>query len=125
MGCVIFVKLHQFEPSDRTQIRMTPIQVMSAARAGKSGATVMPLFSNSLESVRIEHWIPNAVVSLSAAFGLEALVLEGSFEENGSSLTQYSWLRLPVGSTFEATVGTAGAKVWIKAGHLRNVTRSM
>lgn len=122
-GCTIFVKLHQFEPSDRTQIRIASNQVAAVGRAGQNNVTVIPLYSNGVESVRIENWRPGTFVSFSAMFGLEALVLEGSFEESASQLTQHSWLRLPVGSIFEATAGAQGASVWIKTGHLRDIRR--
>ena len=122
-GCIIFVKLHQLELSDRTQIRIAPSQMIALGRAGQSNATVIPLYDNGLESVRIEKWSPGTAVSFGAMFGLEALVLEGSFEESGSRLTRHSWLRLPVGSIFEATAGPRGASVWIKTGHLRDIRR--
>lgn len=120
-GCTIFVKLHQFEPTDRTQIRLNADQLTAMAQAGQNQATTVPLFSNSVESVRIEQWPAGTTISSTAKDGLEALVLEGSFREGGSIFERYSWLRLPVDSTFEATAGIAGAKVWIKSGHLRNI----
>ena len=121
LGCVIFVKLHQFEFSDRTQIRMAANQLVAVAQAGHDDASVIPLYDNGLESVRIEQWGAGMAVCLRALYGLEALVLEGSFDEGGSTLIRHSWLRLPVGSTFEAIADDGGAKVWIKAGHLANV----
>lgn len=120
-GCVIFVKLHQFELSDRTQVRMTPAQMAAAARTGESEAIVIPLYESAFERVRIEQWRPGAAVSFRVPDGLEALVLEGDFEEGGSTLSQHSWLRLPPGSLFQAIGGRRGTKVWLKTGHLRNI----
>ena len=120
-GCVIFVKLHQFELSDRTQVRMAPAQMTAVARTEGREATVIPLYENAFERVRIEQWRAGAAVSFSAPHGLEALVLEGDFEEGGSTFSQHSWLRLPPGSLFEAISGHWGTKVWIKTGHLRNI----
>lgn len=122
-GCVIFVKLHQFEPSDHTQVRVIPSRGMALGQAEHDRGVVMPLYGNGLESVRIEQWSAGAAVSCDATSGLEALVMEGSFEESGSRLTRHSWLRLPVGSAFEAAAGPAGATVWIKTGHLRDIRR--
>lgn len=42
-GCTIFVKLHQFEPSDRTQIRMAPNKVIASGWAGQNNVTAMRL----------------------------------------------------------------------------------
>lgn len=118
-GCIIFVKLYQFDPSDRTHIRIASNEAIAPGWARRGDATVMPLYDDGMESVRIERWSPAATVSFDATFGLEALVLEGSFDESGSRLTRHSWLRLPQGSVFEATAGRRGATVWIKTGHLR------
>ena len=118
-GCIIFVKLHQFEPSERTQVRMAPAQMTAVARTGERGATVIPLYENAFERVRIEQWRAGTAVSFGAPYGLEALVLDGDFEEGGSTFSRHSWLRLPPGSVFEASSGRRGTKVWIKTGHLR------
>jgi hypothetical protein len=52
---------------------------------------------------------------------MEVLVLDGGFDERGESFSKHSWLRLPPGETLQAVVGAAGARVWIKSGHLRHV----
>jgi hypothetical protein len=98
-----------------------PAHTHDGGQAGHDDASVILLYDNGLESVRIEQWGAGMAVCLRALYGLEALVLEGSFDEGGSTLIRHSWLRLPVGSTFEAIAGDGGAKVWIKAGHLANV----
>jgi hypothetical protein len=69
--------------------------------------------------VRIEEWRADAGVLLDVPGGFEALVLAGSFEEGGETFTQHSWLRLPRGSSLAAVAGAAGARLWIKTGHLQ------
>src|SRR5262249_51582443 len=61
-GCTIFVKLWQFDPDDRTQLRIDTSIVSFAPVAGIPGVAVAPLFENTEESVRLECWVPGAVV---------------------------------------------------------------
>ena len=51
----------------------------------------------------------------------EILGLDGSFTESSEEFTALSWLRLPCGARLRAKAGTAGARVWIKDGHLAHV----
>ena len=50
--------------------------------------------------------------------GVEALVIDGGFEEGGETFVPQSWLRLPAGARLEAVAGPKGARVWVKTGHL-------
>ena len=115
-GCTIFVKLWQFDMADRTHVRVDTGKMRFVPVA--DGVAVMPLFSDGAEDVVLERWAPGAEVALDAAGGLELLVLDGGFDEGGDTLRKDSWLRLPNGANSTATVGSAGAKVWIKRGHL-------
>lgn len=115
-GCVIFVKLWQFDLADRTHVRVDTGK-MRFLRTGPSVET-MPLFSDGLEDVVLERWAPGADVEISAPDGLELLVLEGGFDDAGERLRPWSWLRLPSGGAATASVGDEGARVWIKRGHL-------
>jgi hypothetical protein len=49
------------------------------------------------------------------------LVLDGRFDEDGERFEPLSWLRLPAGSTLQATAGPQGCRLWIKTGHLLTV----
>src|SRR5687768_15802796 len=97
-GCTIFVKLWQFDADDRTEVRIDTSKRGFAAAASRPGVDIMPLFEDPREEVRLESWAPNAVIALDLPGGLEALVLDGSFEEGGEKFTAQSWLRLPAGS---------------------------
>lgn len=118
-GCVIFVKLHQFDPGDRKQIRVDIETATAVSVASRPGVKIIPLYADAREDVRIEHWAPGAKVVLNPDGGFEALVLEGSFTEGGEQLEKHSWLRLPKGTALNATAGPDGAKLWIKTGHLK------
>ncbi len=117
-GCTIFVKLWQFDPDDRTQIRVDTSEGTYVADAERSGVEVLPLFEDQREVVTFERWAPATDVSLIAPDGMEILVIEGSFTEAGERFEQHSWLRLPKASSSVATTGSAGARVWIKRNHL-------
>jgi hypothetical protein len=117
-GCTIFVKLWQFDPDDRTQVRLDTGGMTYIAVPERPGVELMPLFQDRRESVRLERWAPNAEIVLPAPGGMELLALEGGFSEDGESFERHSWLRLPSGATFRARVGAGGCRVWVKTGHL-------
>lgn len=121
LGCVIFVKLWQFEPDDTTQVRLDCDAMQASAQPDRVGVSVVPLHQDSVEQVSIEIWEPNSEIVQSLEGGAEFLVLDGSFNESGESLVKHSWLRLPVGSTLRAKTGDQQARVWVKRGHLLNV----
>jgi hypothetical protein len=114
IGCVIFVKLWQFDPNDHHSVALR-----SPERAALSSAPrVIPLFRAGREEVQIELWDAGAPLEhLGAERGLELFVLEGSFEQSGVSFAKHSWLRLPAGASLDAQAGTQGVKVWAKYTH--------
>lgn len=120
-GCVIFVKLWQFDLADRTPIMTNMNKVGALDDALREGVSVVPLYQDERENVRIERWAAAARIKLDVSGGAELLVLEGSFEDGKDALTRYSWLRIPMGGSFDATVGSNGARVWVKTGGLRFV----
>src|SRR5262249_35831387 len=120
-GCTIFVKLFQFDPADCSHVNINTRLVVAVAPTGREGVRLIPLFNDGREDVRLEEWHTDASILLDVLGGFEALVLEGSFEEGGETFAQHSWLRLPKGSSLTAVAGAAGARLWIKTGHLRHV----
>jgi hypothetical protein len=117
-GCTILVKLWQFDPRDRTHVRLRTDAMPYRPAAGRPGVEVKPLFSDPDEEVRFERWGPGAMIELKVAGGVEALVLDGSFEEGSEVFERQSWLRLPAGGRLVAQAGALGCTVWIKTGHL-------
>jgi anti-sigma factor ChrR (cupin superfamily) len=117
-GCTIFVKLFQFDPADCSHVNLDTRFIGAVAPAGRQGVTLIPLFNDGREDVRLEEWRADASVLLDVPGGFEALVLEGSFAEGGETFAQHSWLRLPKGFRLTAVAGAAGARLWVKTGHL-------
>ena len=120
-GCTIFVKLWQFEPDDRTHVRLNTRYMQSIEDKNQDGISITPLYKDSIEEVAMLTFAANASLTLDASNGLECLVLEGEVQEGNDLLKQYSWLRLPHGTELNAKAGKKGAKVWIKQGHLIRV----
>lgn len=121
LGCVIFVKLSQFDADDRTPVKIDTNKMGSVRDAARKGLSVMPLFEDARETVQIETWDPGAQITLDVPDGAEILVLEGDFTEGDDVLRKHSWLRLPRGGKLTAIAGSDGAKVWVKTRHLRYV----
>ena len=123
-GCVIFVKLWQFDLADRTHVRTHIDKIGSIAAPDRTGVSVTPLFEDTRETVRIERWEPEVNVTIDAPRGAECLVLAGDCHEGADRLDVYSWLRLPKGSSTNLTAGLSGTTLWMKSGHLQHVQRS-
>ena len=121
LGCIIFVKLWQFDPDDRTQVRLDTASAVCEAVAGRLGVEATLLFEDAHEQVRLERWTAGAVVTLSAPGGIEVLVLDGEFVEGAETFARQSWLRLPPGATLQAVAGPDGCRVWVKMGHLAHI----
>ena len=117
-GCTIFVKLWQFDLSDRAEVRLDTANRSYQSALGRPGVEVMPLFQDEREAVRLERWQRGAEIELNLPGGIEVLVLEGGFSESGETFEPQSWLRLPCGASLHARAGAGGCRVWIKEGHL-------
>lgn len=118
-GCVIFVKLWQFDLDDRTHVRTDMNKIGHASDANRPGVKLTPLYQDEREEVRLEQWDAGANIALDTPNGAEFLVMEGSFTEGNDTLHPQSWLRTPTGGSIHAKAGTEGASVWVKTGHLR------
>ena len=117
-GCIIFVKLWQFDLQDRQQVRISPNEMSLISNSEREGVLITPLFKDEREEVRLEEWSSNTKVTIDAPQGAELLILAGSFIEGEDELVTNSWLRVPTDSKIVAVTGDRGAKVWIKTGHL-------
>jgi hypothetical protein len=117
-GCTIFVKLWQFDPADRTHVRIDTGKKSFVPDPTHPGVAQLPLFDDSRENVRLEQWQPGAIIDLPVPGGIELLVLDGGFSEAGESFSPQSWLRLPCGSRLRAAAAPTGCRLWVKTGHL-------
>lgn len=106
-GCVIFVRLQQFDEDDNQECVM---------RLESNGAPSAPqvLFSNASERVTFHRCPAGTALRLANRFGLELLVLAGAVEERGDLLQASAWLRLPPGVPLQVMAGGDGARLWIK-----------
>lgn len=120
-GCIIFVKLWQFDADDRTFIHANSNKIGGVEEVGRPGVLASPLFQDDKEDVRFETWAPSATVAVDATGGAEVFVLQGGFNEGADELRPQSWIRVPVNGSLQATAGPHGAKVWIKRHHLRHI----
>lgn len=124
-GCTILVKLHQFDLADRTDVRLDTNAISPIASNARLGVLTVPLFTDSRENVRVEHWMAGSRIRFDVPGGIEALVLDGSFAEGQEEFVTHSWLRLPAGAVLDALAGKNGAKLWIKTGHLNDLSASV
>jgi hypothetical protein len=120
-GCVMFVKLWQFDPADRKRVGLDTSEMTMVDAKERCGVKHVSLFKDAHEEVRLEQWAPNGAIELEPDGGLEVLVLEGGFREGGETFGSQSWLRLPMGQHFSARVAAGGCRVWVKEGHLRRI----
>jgi anti-sigma factor ChrR (cupin superfamily) len=116
-GAVILVKLWQFDPADRTTVRLDS-NAVRPVQHGPAGVAATPLHAGFGEIVRIETWAADTPVHLEGHGGFEAFVLGGGFREGGDDFVRHSWLRLPPWTNLAAVAGPEGALVWVKTGHL-------
>lgn len=117
-GCTIFVKLWQFDPADRTPVRVDTIGAAFSLDPQHPGVERLELYEDDREKVSVEIWPASRRHEIDAPGGIEVLVLEGSFAESGERFAPQSWLRAPAGAKLDTTTGPDGARVWIKRDHL-------
>jgi hypothetical protein len=122
-GCTIFVKLWQFDPDDRTSVRIDTSGVSFTPAPDLPGVEFALLYEGAWELVLLERWAPGCSISVALPEGIELLVLEGSFTEGGEEFTRLSWLRLPAAARLQATAGPRGCEVWVKSRHLAREPR--
>jgi ChrR Cupin-like domain len=113
-GCIILVKLWQFDPDDRTQVTLNTMQQQYIADSTRRGVSLLPLFADDRETVRLERWEANSSIDLLAPDGLEIFVIQGGFRESGEIFGPDSWLRLPPDSRLLAQSGSEGCQIWLK-----------
>ncbi|MBT8494354.1 MAG: cupin domain-containing protein [Deltaproteobacteria bacterium] len=117
-GCLIFVKLQQFDSEDQEH---KVIDTTSAAwRPGLvDGLQVMPLHQHGSESVAMVRWAPNTQFSAHTHWGgEEILVVDGTFHDEHGSYPKGSWLRSPHQSRHRPFTREDGALIYVKVGHL-------
>lgn len=116
-GCTIFVKLHQFDAADTTEV---VIDTSSAdyTPSVTEGLEFAELHRHGHEQVAVIRWQPNTEYSQHSRGQLEEiLVLEGVFFDENGEYPAGTWLRSPPGSSHSPYTGDEGALIYIKVGH--------
>lgn len=117
-GCLIFVKLHQFDAAD-----LAPV-VIDTRRAAwppprAPGCEELLLHEFGSERVSLLRLGPKAAwQGQPRAGGEEIFVIEGSLRDEHGVYPAGSWLRSPDGRKREAAGGERGARLYVKTGHL-------
>lgn len=117
-GCVIFVKLRQFDLADRTRVVIDPRQADWRSGGAGSGMKLLALHRFGAERVALAALAPGALAGPQIlAGGAEILVLDGLFEDEFGRYPTGAWLRLPDG--FRHTpFSSQGCLLYVKTGHL-------
>ena len=93
-GCVLFVKLHQFQPNDLEHIVIDTHK--KSWSQGIGGLSVMPLHSYKTESTALVKWPSGEHFQPHRHFGGEEIfVIKGEFIDEYGRYPQGTWLRSP------------------------------
>ena len=116
-GCVIFVKLHQFDKNDTKQFTLNT-KAAHFLSGSVSGLTVLPLHSFEGESCTLVRCAPDTKFNPHKHFGgEEILVLEGTFSDENGDYPKGTWLRSPHMS-MRHQFSKDGCLIYVKTGHL-------
>jgi anti-sigma factor ChrR (cupin superfamily) len=116
-GCVIFVKLHQFDPQDQDQFAIDT----TSAEFGPGmvpGLSVLPLHAYGPESAALVRWAPGTEFTPHTHYGGEEIfVLDGVFSDQFGDYPKGTWIRSPHGSQHRP-FSREGCLIYVKTGHL-------
>jgi len=115
-GCILLVKLNQFNSQDSSQVRINTHK--ASWRAGIGGLEVMPLHEFEHEHVALVKWPKNEVFQPHKHFGGEEIfVLSGTFCDEHGHYPTGSWIRSPHMSEHHPFVEQETI-ILVKTGHL-------
>ncbi|MES2295558.1 MAG: cupin domain-containing protein [Pseudomonadota bacterium] len=116
-GCLLFVKLRQFDPDDQRTVRIDTRHARWYP-GSVPGLNVMPLHEFGHEHIALVRWDPGTQFKPHAHFGgEEILVIDGVFEDEYGSYPVGTWLRSPHMSRHHP-FSTQGCTIYVKTGHL-------
>ncbi|EGT3626044.1 cupin domain-containing protein [Shewanella putrefaciens] len=93
-GCVILVKLNQFDPRDLDVVKMNTQQ--TEWLQGIGGLQVMPLHEFEHEHTALVKWPKGETFQPHRHFGgEEILVLSGKFQDEQGEYPRHTWIRSP------------------------------
>lgn len=115
-GCLILVKLHQFQPDDDARVA---IQTRDAAWQQISpGLSKLPLHNFSNENVALLSMKKGASCLPPMGHGGEEIyVVSGAISDDKGSYSAGTWIRQP-SSTHSEWHAVQDSMLWLKSGHL-------
>ncbi|MGI9233908.1 MAG: cupin domain-containing protein [Woeseiaceae bacterium] len=119
LGCLLFVKLRQFQGRDRQHI-VVDTNVLEWQASQTPGVSKKRLYKQSgySDESYLERWRPHSdrgVIHYER--GAELFVLDGEFIDDEGSYSKGSWLRLPAGSSHHPRSVT-GCTLYVKTAGL-------
>ncbi len=115
-GCVIFVKLNQFDNEDLASVQINTSE--QPWYPGIGGLEVMPLHEYKHEHVALVKWPKGEKFQPHSHFGgEEVFVLSGTFKDEHGDYPTHTWLRSPHMSQHFPFVDEETV-IWVKTGHL-------
>lgn len=115
-GCVILVKLHQFQPDDTTRLAIATDKAQW--QQVQPGLQILPLHEFRKERVTLVRQAATVPgIAHEHPGGEEIYVLEGELQDADGTYPAGTWLRRPPGSS-HCPVATRDALLWVKSGHL-------
>jgi len=120
-GCVIFVKLWQFQPDDRKHVNILMESAKISFANNDDNVVERMLHVDQHEHVKHVTLSANTHWQSDAEDGNEILVLDGAVIHNQERLNKHDWLRIPNGAELHLQAGGEGAKIWLKTGNLPDI----
>ena len=115
-GCVILVKLHQFQPKDTTRVCIDT--TTAEWLPGQGNLQVMPLHNFEGESVALVRWPAGERFQPHRHFGGEEIyVISGEFIDEHGHYPEGCWIRSPHNSQHHPYVEQETI-ILVKVGHL-------
>ena len=115
-GCIIFVKLNQFDPEDRESLRIDTHK--ADWHPGAGNLQVMPLHNFLGHNTALVKWPANEVFQPHRHMGGEEIfVISGEFIDEHGTYPKYTWLRSPHNSQHFPRVEKE-TLILVKTGHL-------
>jgi anti-sigma factor ChrR (cupin superfamily) len=117
-GCIILVKLHQFDERDKAQL-VIDTRAAQWSPGLVPGLEVLSLHAFESEQVALVRWAPETRFSEHRHWGGEEVyVIEGTFYDEHGAYPAGSWIRSPDQSVHTPYTKKDGALIYVKVGHL-------
>lgn len=112
-GCLLLVKLHQFQEEDFNRLSIDSSVVWSAEYTG--AMSLYEFGSERVWLVRVQNG-ENVLKQLDLSHAVEVFVISGDAQYNGQPLKEGTWLREPAFTVGRWSV-PSHCLIWLKTGH--------